>query len=113
MRRLLLLALLLGGSVCAYADPIEFKFVAWNDGQWQLGYPYLIAPVNTSSPSFLAVMCDDYEHGGVPGQIWDANITQLGTGNISETRFNRIPGPTGLSPLTLYEESGWILLQTR
>src|SRR5262252_5950407 len=113
MRRLFYLALLLGWSIGAYADPVEFKFIAFNDGQWQNGYPYLIAPLETSSPTYLAVMCDDYEHGGSPGQIWDANITQLGPGNITETRFNRIPGPAGLSPLTLYQEAGWILLQTR
>jgi hypothetical protein len=59
-------------------------------------------------------MCDDYFHGGMPGDMWDANITQLGTGNISLTRFNKIvAGPTSLSPLTLYEEAGWILLQTQ
>jgi hypothetical protein len=113
MRRFILLALLLGSSVCAVADPIEFKFIAWKDGQWQLGYPYLITAINNSPPTILPVMCDDYEHGGFPGQIWDANITQLGTGNISETRFNREPpGPSGLSPLIRYQEAGWILLQT-
>jgi hypothetical protein len=114
MRRLMLLAVVLGLSICAFADPVEFKFIAWNQGQWQLGYPYLIEAQGTSGPTFLAVMCDDYMHGGGPGDIWDANITQLGAGNIMETRFNRIvAGPGALSPLTLYQEAGWILLETQ
>jgi hypothetical protein len=114
MRRLVLLALLLGWAVCAYAGPVEFRFVAFNDGAWQNGYPYIIQPTEGSSGSILFAMCDDYLHGGSPGQVWDANITQLGSDNISLARFNKIvSGPTSLSPLTLYEEAGWILLQTQ
>jgi hypothetical protein len=113
MRRLVVLALLLGWSVCAYAGPVEFEFIAWNDGQWQNGYPYVIQPTGGSGNSILFVMCDDYIHGGRPGLTWDANITQLGSDNISLARFNRISGPTSLTPLTLYEEAGWILLQTQ
>ncbi|HZP23733.1 MAG TPA: PEP-CTERM sorting domain-containing protein [Terriglobales bacterium] len=113
MRRLLLLALVLGWAVCAFAGPVEFKFVGWNDGQWQNGYPYAIQPLGDSSGSILFVMCDDYFHGGEPGDIWDANITQLGSDNISLTRFNKVvAGPTALTPLMLYDEAGWILLQT-
>lgn len=113
MRRLVVLALLLGWAVCASASPTEFEFIAWNDGAWQNGYPYVIQPVNASGDSILFVMCDDYVHGGQPGVTWDANITQLGSGNISLTRFNKTLGPSSLSPLTLYEEAGWILLQTQ
>jgi hypothetical protein len=112
MRRLVLLALLFGASVCAYAGPVEFTFVAWNDGQWQNGYPYIIQP--TDGPiAALPVMCDDYFHGGEPGQMWEANISSLGSGNISLARFNQIPaGPNALAPLKAYDEAGWLLLQT-
>ena len=114
MRRLVVLALLLGWAVCAYASPVEFTFVAWNDGAWQNGFPYVIQPTEGSPGSILFVMCDDYVHGGMPGELWDANITQLGSGNISLARFNKfVSGPTALSPLTLYDEAGWILLQTQ
>jgi hypothetical protein len=113
MRKVLLLALLLGGTVCAYAGPTEFTFVAFNNGDWQNGYPYVIRP--TDGPiAAMTVMCDDYFHGGAPGQMWEANITQLGSDNISLARFNKVvSGPTALSPLTLYDEAGWILLQTQ
>ena len=114
MRRLLLLALVLGWAVCAYAGPVEFKFIGFNNGDWQNGYPYAIQPIGGASSSILFVMCDDFFHGGTAGDIWDANITQLGSDNISLTRFNKIvSGPTALTPLLLYDEAGWILLQTQ
>jgi hypothetical protein len=111
MRRLLILAVVLCGGVYAYAGPVEFTFLNWNDGNWQNGYPYQI--VETGSPvAVLNVMCDDYVHGGAPGDKWDANITDLGTGNISLTRFNTTPGVNALYPLMLYDEAGWLLLKT-
>jgi PEP-CTERM motif len=115
MRRLAVLALLLGWAVCAYAGaaPVEFEFISWYNGQWQNGYPYVIQPLGGSGDNILFVMCNDYVHAGMPGDIWDANITQLGSGNISLTRFNKMPsGPNSLAPLLRYDEAGWILLQT-
>ena len=113
MRKVMLLALVLGGAVCAYAGPTEFTFVAWNNGQWQNGYPYEIQP--TDGPiAAMSVMCDDYFHAGMPGQQWEANISSLGSGDISLARFNKdVSGPTALSPLGLYDEAGWLLLQTQ
>jgi hypothetical protein len=112
MRRLVLLALLFGASVCAYAGPVEFTFVSWNDGQWQNGYPYVIQETDGPNAA-LTVMCDDYFHGGMPGQMWEANISSLGSGNISLARFNQEPaGPNALAPLTNYDAAGWLLLQT-
>jgi hypothetical protein len=95
----------------AYAGPSEYTFLGWNGGDWTNGYPYYIKP--PQGPNFVQrVMCDDYFHGGEPGQQWDANITNLGTKNLSEARFNNIAGPNALYPLRLYDEAGWILLQT-
>jgi hypothetical protein len=114
MRRLVLLALLVGWSVCAHADAATFEFLAWNNGQWQNGYPYVVTSLDQPNGAILAVMCDDWAHGGSPGETWNANITRLGDGNISLTRFNQSPiGPHSLAPLTRYEEAGWILLQTQ
>jgi hypothetical protein len=111
MRKLMILAVFVCGSVYAFADPTEFTFIGWNDGNWQNGYPYYIEASN-GSPTILNVMCDDYAHGGMPGDQWEANITDLGTGNIQLTRFNTTPGENALYPLKLYDESGWLLLQT-
>jgi PEP-CTERM motif len=116
MRRLLILAVLVCGTVCAYAGitnsgPVEFTFINWSGGNWENGYPYYISP--TDNPNqVIAVMCDDYAHGGQPGDEWMANITDLGTGNISLTRFNNLVGAFALYPLMLYNEAGWILTQT-
>jgi hypothetical protein len=111
MRRLLILAVVLCGAVYAYAGPVEFEFLSWNDGNWQNGYPYQIQEIGGTG-AIINVMCDDYIHGGQPGDMWDANITNLGTGNISLTRFNTTPGLNALYPLMLYDEAGWILLET-
>jgi hypothetical protein len=114
MRRvLLLLMLFLCGTGLAYADPTQWEFVSWSGGDWTNGYPYYVEPLSGPGGSVIAVMCDDYEHGGQPGDIWDANVTNLGTKDISLTRFNRISGPFATYPLQLYNEAGWILLQTQ
>lgn len=73
------------------------------DGSWQSGYPYTVE-LNSSLPFWA--MCDDYYHDGTPGDIWLANLTNLGTGNLTNLRF-------ASSGLVAYEEAAWILLQTR
>jgi hypothetical protein len=114
MRRLLLLTLMLMlfGAV-AYADPTEWTFLNWNGGDWTNGYPYYIQPTNGPNSLVYAVMCDDYAHGGMPGDQWEANTTILGSRNITLTRFNNLTGPDALFALRLYDEAGWILLQTQ
>jgi hypothetical protein len=115
MRRLLLLGVLMCvfGSVYAHADPTEWQFLDWNGGDWTNGYPYYIEPVNGPNSLIYAVMCDDYAHGGMPGDQWSANLTVLGSDNLSKVRFNNLVGPNALYSLELYDESGWILLQTQ
>lgn len=102
MKRLVVLIGLLALTGSAYAGPVSITFVAFQPGGWQVGYPYA-ANINSS---FMAVMCDDWVHGGLPGQFWQANYTNLGTGNMGMLRFNQ-------SGLTLYHEAGWLLLQTQ
>ena len=58
----------------------------------------------------MDAMCDDYIDGGQLGDRWEAKITDLGSGNISLTRFNTTRA-CALS-LMLYDEAGWILLET-
>ncbi|MGA2905705.1 MAG: PEP-CTERM sorting domain-containing protein [Candidatus Korobacteraceae bacterium] len=114
MRKLVVLAVLLCGAVYAYGQinsaPVPFTFIGWNDGNWQNGYPYYVQAGTNSTE--IDVMCDDYFHGGMPGDQWFANITDLGTGNLSLVRFNNIIGPNSLYDLMLYDEAGWLLLET-
>lgn len=113
MRRLLVLAVVLCGAAYAYAGPVEFTFLGWNNGDWQNGFPYFVHQAGAPPNSVQAVMCDDYIHGGEVGDMWEANITNLGTENISLTRFNTTPGVNSLFPLMLYNEAGWLLLETQ
>jgi hypothetical protein len=94
------------------SNPVGFTFLGWSNGGWQTGYPYQIQPTNDPALT-MSVMCDDYVHGGAPGDQWTANTTDLGTGNITLARFNNGIGPNYLYSLFLYEEAGWILKQTQ
>jgi hypothetical protein len=79
-------------------------FVGFQPAGWQVGYPYYLT---VNGGPIADVMCDDWVHGGLPGDTWQANFTNLGTGNLSSVRFNQMP-----NALTLYREAGWLLLQT-
>jgi hypothetical protein len=87
-----------------YTSPADVTFLGFSPGGWQTGYPYFLSVPGVGS---IQAMCDDYLHGGTPGESWIANIADLGTQGIGTARFNTMP-----SALTLYKEAGWILLQT-
>ncbi len=102
---LCVMILLVVGSAMAAPFPINFTLTAFNNGQWQLGYPYTA----TIGPFVgIPVMCDDYVHGGLPGDTWRTFATSLGSTDYSDLRFF-----TGtLSSANLYREAGWLLMQT-
>ncbi len=111
-----LVGVLLVATVGAYAgpindagltNPVQAEFISFNGGLWQNGYPYTLGIVGV--PGLVPAMCDDYVHGGQPGDIWSANITNLGSNNLSLTRFGHEDDALGLA---LYREAAWILLQT-
>ena len=104
MKKFILLIGLLTLTGSAFAGPVKINFTGFSAGGWQTGYPYY-ATVNGGS--VIDVMCDDWYHGGLPGQTWQANYTNLGSKDLSTLRFNQMPGA-----LTLYEEAAWLLLQT-
>ena len=105
MKKLIVLVGLLALTASASASPANLVFVGYPGplDPWQNGYPYAI----TVNGSPIAVMCDDWFHGGLPQDTWKANYTNLGTANLTMLRFNHMPGA-----LTLYDEAGWLLLQT-
>jgi len=65
-------------------------------------YPYTLQ-IGDSVP-FIGV-CDAYYHDGAPGDSWQANLTNLATGDLTYLRF-------ASSGLEAYEEAAWILLRT-
>jgi hypothetical protein len=105
MKKLLVLVALLVATVAAHAASVNILFNGFQPGGWQVGYPYY-ASIN-GGPS-IPVMCDDWMHGGLHGDTWQANYTNLGAGNTSLLRFNQMP-----NTLTLYQEAGWLLLETQ
>ena len=105
MQKSWLFLAVLFAALLAHADPVDVVFLAFNGGHWQWGYPYSAFVQGVGD---IPVMCDDYAHGGLPGNMWLANPTDLGTGNLNLLRFNDLPGA-----LTLYDEAGWLLLETQ
>src|ERR1035441_6674923 len=90
MKKLILLVIgLLALTASAYAGSATIMFVGFSPGGWESGYPYF---VTVNGGPVIDVMCDDWVHGGLPGQTWQANYTNLGTGNLSALRFNQLPG---------------------
>ncbi len=108
MKKLIALAFLLLTAIVVSAGTVTVVFQGFH-GQgsqaWANGYPYY-ATVNGGAT--INVMCDDWEHGGLPGDTWQANVTDLGTGSLTNLRFNQLP-----NALTLYDEVGWLLLETQ
>ena len=106
MRKIVLLLTLLAASISASAGPVDVHFISFNNtGQWQNGYPYYVF---IQGSGVTPVMCDDYERAGTTDYLWLANETNLGSKDLSLTRFGDMNGA-----LNLYDEAGWLLLQTK
>ena len=91
----------IGATTAAFAAPVEVRFAGLG-GQNQNGmytYPYYLTIENGSE---IAMICDDYFHQSNLGDTWKANLTNLGTDNLSHTRFN---------DLIRYEEAAYLLMQ--
>lgn len=115
LRLLLTVALLCVSSLVVFADPVSTVTVTLDSKT--LSSPavggVIVAPyyldvnsVNNApfkAPSLITVICDDFADHVSVGEQWTANVTNLGSGNLSNTYFN---------DLSKYEEAGWLLLQT-
>lgn len=116
MKRFVVIIGMLLAAACTYASPIPgpdytnpvtVTLLSFSGGQWQNGYPYTLTMLGPSA--LIKAMCDDYTHGGSIGESWQANITNLGSNNLTLTRFGHEESGLGLA---FYREAGWILLQT-
>lgn len=87
----------------ASASTVSIQFVGLG-GASQNGvytYPYYLT---INNGSWKPMMCDDfYDHISL-GDSWQANVTQLSSGNLSLTRFGN---------LKQYQEAAYLLLQTQ
>ena len=55
----------------------------------------------------LTVICDDYTHDVTLGESWTAQINDLTTSGLTQSRFDSMPNAQ-----RLYEEAGWLAMQT-
>ena len=104
MKRPALFVTLLLWAVSACASPVTLHLLSF-DGPYVNGiptYPYTLL-IGGGTP--FVGMCDDYYHDGSPGDKWHANLTNLGSGDLSLVRF-------ASSGLAAYQEAAWILFQT-
>ena len=99
------LLFVLAATVCAFADPVEVNFAGLGGGV-QNGvyiYPYYLTINNGPQ---IPMLCDDFYHHSGVGDTWQANITNLAGGDLSNTRFGVLD-----NALHLYQEAGFLLLQ--
>jgi len=99
------LLFVIAATVCAFADPVQVNFPGVN-GNNQNGvyvYPYYLTINNGPQ---ISMLCDDFYHESVIGDSWQANITSLAGGDLSNTRFGNLP-----DALHLYQEVGFLLMQ--
>lgn len=112
------LALILLVTPLAQADStttVQFTGVnGANDGV------YYVSPYNgtinygTSNAQSVVLFCDDINNEVSFGQVWNANVTSLASGNFSNTRYGNgsvNPNLGGMNPQTLYDEAAWITAQ--
>jgi hypothetical protein len=117
-RTMWLLALLLALTPFAHADgttTMQFTGVnGANDGVYYVS-PYTgTMNYGTSNAQTVALFCDDINNEVSFGQIWNANVTSIASGNFSNTRYGNgsVNPELGLTnPLNLYEEGAWLVSQ--
>jgi hypothetical protein len=91
----------------ASADPVDVTFTGTN-GVAAFGY-YVGPYYGTINGAPVTLYCVDFENEVFTGESWEANLTQLNGGNLSDTRFG---GAVGLpNALMLYEEAAWLTTQ--
>ncbi len=95
----ILTTVLLLTSLPVAADRIDVQFVGVG-GQNQNGfytYPYYLRLNNGSSTSAI---CDDFYDNISVGDMWQAHMTELSSGDVSKTMFGN---------LQLYQEAAYLL----
>ena len=111
-------ALLLVMTPLAHADgTTTMLFTGVNGANNGVYYvsPYTgVMNLGSSNAQPVALFCDDINNEVYVGEIWQANVTSMATGNLSNTRYGNSsvnPNLGGTSPQTLYEEAAWIVSQ--
>lgn len=104
MKRAILVFALLCGAVSAYGNPVTMTLVSF-EGQFVNDIPTYPYTLQFAAIVRLIGMCDDYYHGGAPGDYWQAYLTNLENDALSHVRF-------ASAGLDAYQEAAWILIET-
>jgi hypothetical protein len=98
------MSVLLLPTLPALADPVEVTFTGVN-GVSDFGY--FVSPYyGTINLNPVTLFCVDFANEVSIGETWEANLTELDSGNLSNTRYGGLA-----NALTLYEEAAWLTMQ--
>jgi hypothetical protein len=100
-----------------WAGPVSVTLNSANGQTDSSGY--LISPYNvTVGGTATAAFCDDFANSDSPGETWQANETNLASGNLSNTRYGNISqtlttasGTATYDGQQLYEMAAWLTTQ--
>jgi hypothetical protein len=85
-----------------------------NDGVYYVS-PYTgTMNYGTSNAQTVGLFCDDINNDVYIGETWTANVTNMASGNFSNTRYGNgsvNPNLGTTKPVTLYEEGAWLVSQ--
>ncbi len=101
----------------AHADgttTMEFAGVnGANNGVYYVSPYYGVMNYGTSSAQPVVLFCDDINNEVTWNQVWTANVTNMASGNFSNTRYGSFfsSNPYATSPQMLYEEAAWLVTQ--
>lgn len=111
-------ALLLSMTPSAHADgTATMLFTGVNGANNGVYYvsPYTgVVNPGSSNAQPVVLFCDDINNEVYIGETWQANVTNIATGNFSNTRYGNgsvNPNLGGTNPQILYEEAAWIVSQ--
>jgi hypothetical protein len=91
-----------------------------NDGAYYVS-PYTGNMSSNGQSSFVTLFCDDFNNEVTWNQVWQANVTQLSSGDLSNTRYGNAPDVALLqgtnpyyatyTPAQLYAQAAWLTTQ--
>ncbi len=92
---------ILSCALPAAADVITFEGTGANIQGGIATAPYFLS---INGGTNITAMCVDFDHHITQGESWTANITNLGSANLSQTRY-------GTAALATYREEAWLFDQ--
>jgi len=107
---LLAFMFMLGPMLRADSTPVTMVFTGVNGSND--GHYYVSPYTGTMSGQTVTLFCVDVINDVNFGQSWQANVTSLASGNLSNTRYgNSTISPVAANAAVLYAEAAWLTTQ--